>query len=522
METLRWILTIACALISGLTTVVTVGASEELVEWRTRALADLLAERKNDIYSIDWWYVFGAYCLISLLLADAAAALCLYWPGIPEAIGSGIPEVKAYLNGVRVKKFNNPSLLAVKIVGSILSVGSSMAIGMEGPLVMIGACVGASLAHCGTVLGWLVLKLKEWKDWWKYGRDTKLASRLSVDIEPESEPILSWLWVLATSDLAYFANAAERRKLITVGAACGFAASFGAPIGGMLFVMDDISSFFEDETFLRILVANSIGTFCLAYYRGNLSEYGAIEFGSYNGADDDSISERFREFPFWIVMGSIGGLLGKFGLEEYENVTGECLRARAKDVLILNNNLPFASTCIIPKGGWFCKAFGKLKTSSDKKFNTKGLRMWRISYISLINSIVMFVLPTMSWVCHKGELESEAAAHQQFFCENGEKNQMATVFFGSRAEAIVRILSTPEEYYPYTLAIVGFVFYGLMLVTNTAAIPSGLFTPIVVSGASLGGAYGLLLKQYIDPKIDPSAFALLGVGAMMAGVQVCD
>ena len=403
-------MTIACALISGLTTVVTVGASEELVEWRTRALADLLAERENDIYSIDWWYVFGAYCLISLLLADAAAALCLYWPGIPEAIGSGIPEVKAYLNGVRVKKFNNPSLLAVKIVGSILSVGSSMAIGMEGPLVMIGACVGASLAHCGTVLGWLVLKLKEWKDWWKYGRNTKLASRLSVDIEPESEPTLSWLWVLATSDLAYFTNAAERRKLITVGAACGFAASFGAPIGGMLFVMDDISSFFEDETFLRILVANSIGTFCLAYYRGNLSEYGAIEFGSYNGADDDSISERFREFPFWIVMGSIGGLFGKFGLEEYESLTGECLHLSAKDQLILNNNLPFASTFVFPKGGWFCKAFGKLKTSSDKKFNTKGLRMWRISYISLINSIVMFVLPTMSWVCHKGELESEAAA----------------------------------------------------------------------------------------------------------------
>ena len=312
MKTLRWILTIACALISGLTTVITVGANEKLVEWRTSALADLLAERKDDIYSIDWWYVFGAYCLISLLLADAAAALCLYWPGVPEAIGSGIPEVKAYLNGVRVKKFNNPSLLAVKIVGSILSVGSSMAIGMEGPLVMIGACIGASLAHCGTALGLLVLKLKEWKDRWTHGRDAKLGSRLGVDIESESEPILSWLWLLATSDLSYFANDAERRKLITVGAACGFAASFGAPIGGMLFVMDDISSFFDHEMFVRILVANSVGTFCLAYYRGNLSEYGAIEFGSYNGDDDDSISERFREIPFWIIMGIIGGLLGEF------------------------------------------------------------------------------------------------------------------------------------------------------------------------------------------------------------------
>ena len=119
--TMRWILTIAVALISGLTTVVIVSATEKLVGWRTRTLADLLTSKTNENSSFSW-YVFGAYCLISLLLADAASALCLYWPGIPEAIGSGIPEVKAYLNGVRVKKFNNLSLLAVKMVGSVLRV----------------------------------------------------------------------------------------------------------------------------------------------------------------------------------------------------------------------------------------------------------------------------------------------------------------------------------------------------------------------------------------------------------------
>ncbi len=313
MTTMRWILTIACALISGLTTVVIVSATEKLVGWRTRTLADLLTSNTRENFSFSW-YVFGAYCFISLLLADAASALCLYWPGIPEAIGSGIPEVKAYLNGVRVKKFNNLGLLAVKMVGSILSVGSSMAVGMEGPLVMIGAIVGALLAHCGTTLSSIVLKIKALKDRLKYGIVNNSGSRLSVDIQSidaQSEPILNWLWVLATSDLAYFANDAERRKLITVGAACGFAASFGAPIGGMLFIMDDISSFFEQDMFLRILVANSVGTFCLAYYRGNLSQYGAIEFGSYNGDDDNSIGERFKEVPYWIVMGISFGILGK-------------------------------------------------------------------------------------------------------------------------------------------------------------------------------------------------------------------
>ena len=64
--------------------------------------------------------------------------------------------------------------------------------------------------------------------------------------------------------------------------------------------------------FLRILVANSVGTFCLAYYRANLcSYYGAIEFGTYSRNDDDSIDERFLEIPFWIIMGIGGGVLGE-------------------------------------------------------------------------------------------------------------------------------------------------------------------------------------------------------------------
>ncbi len=173
-------------------------------------------------------------------------------------------------------------------------------------------------------------------------------------------------------------------------------------------------------------------------------------------------------------------------------------------------------------GGLFCKAFGDLKKTSGKKFNTKALRLWRISYISLINSVVMFVLPMMNWVCHDAEPNDATAAEQQFFCENGKKNQLATIFFGSRGKAIVRMLSNPDQFYASTLAIVGIVFFGLMLVTNTTAIPSGLFTPIVVSGASLGGAYGLLLKEFFDENIDSSAFALLGVGAMMAAIQVCN
>jgi len=154
---------------------------------------------------------------------------------------------------------------------------------------------------------------------------------------------------------------------------------------------------------------------------------------------------------------------------------------------------------------------------------TKSQKLWRITYISSINSIIMFALPLLMG-CREiegidGNEQLAATAEQQFFCKEGETNQMATVFFGSRAKAIVRILSNPEQFYISSLVIVGMVFYVLMLYTNTTFIPSGLFTPIVITGATLGGAFGLFLKQYVDESVDPSSFALLGVGAMMASIQ---
>jgi chloride channel 7 len=453
--TTRWALTVLCSLLSGLTTVMIVSSTEKLVDWRTNIM-DSLLQQSSDNPQTSELRIFLWYALISVLLADAAALLCVFWA--PEAVGSGIPEVIGYLNGIRVKKFNRKRMLIVKMVGSVLSVGSSLAVGMEGPLICIGAIMGAALAQVGSLLSWILTSFFH-----KY-----------------ESPLLTRLWIWATSDLSYFANDAERRSLITIGAACGFAASFGAPIGGLLFILDDIASFFEQGMFLRVLVANALGTFCLALYRGDLSSYGAIQFGTYDTTNDSIFVDRFVEIPFWILQGIGMGIMS----------------------------------------GYFCKWFDKVKRWSGRIFNTPTLHLARITYVALITSAVMFYLPTMKWVCHdSGDYEEDVEHGRRFFCAEGQINEMATIMFGSRGEAIVRILSNPGQFYPLTLVIVGFVFFLLMLYTNTTFIPSGLFTPIVLSGASFGGAVGILLKKYVDEAINPSTFALLGVAAMMAGIQ---
>lgn len=56
---------------------------------------------------------FLAYAGLNVCLAAAAAALCAYIA--PAAAGSGIPEVKAYLNGVDAHYILAPSTLFVKV-----------------------------------------------------------------------------------------------------------------------------------------------------------------------------------------------------------------------------------------------------------------------------------------------------------------------------------------------------------------------------------------------------------------------
>ncbi len=59
----------------------------------------------------------------------------------PEAGGSGIPEVKAYLNGVSLPKCLTLKAFFVKVIGVISTVASGVAAGYEGPMIHIGRSI---------------------------------------------------------------------------------------------------------------------------------------------------------------------------------------------------------------------------------------------------------------------------------------------------------------------------------------------------------------------------------------------
>ncbi|KAF8653143.1 hypothetical protein HU200_062588 [Digitaria exilis] len=149
------------------------------------------------IESLDYEYLkaFFVYGGCNVVLAASAAAICAYIA--PAAAGSGIPEVKAYLNGVDAYSILAPSTLFVKIFGSVLGVSAGFVLGKEGPMVHTGACIANLLGQGG-----------------------------------------SRKYHLTCNWLRYFKNDRDRRDLITCGSAAGVAAAFQLSMSIPLSIVD--------------------------------------------------------------------------------------------------------------------------------------------------------------------------------------------------------------------------------------------------------------------------------------------
>jgi len=586
---IRWALTFLVGLLTGCVAVLITNATDHVVRFRESGLNRLeqsifLGDLQQDSSSsaeighnrtsievkpvLEWWEpnpatdllaqklgfsgVFMTYASFNLILALLSATMCLKFA--PEAIGSGIPEVKAYLNGVRVKKFSSWKCLIVKIIGTILSVSSGLCIGPEGPLVHVGAIIGAGLTKtswleemvrgarehfpCASRLVGCAPTMDEADD--RYNKkaddgnifgeeeesgsssanDSWMASSDEKKQTRQAKPLRCWYQSSFLSSivfqLSHFRNDAERRDLISIGAAAGFAAAFGAPVGGVLFSLEEASTFFANQMLWKSLLATAIATFCIAVFSGNLTNFSVISLGDISTPNDMVLHRRLEEVPFYVIMGVGGGTLGALF-----NAVWKSMNKRRKIIY--------------------------LRYTSDKKRNCDLYKLMEVAIVSLVTSFLSFTLPLISnWACQpvvKGVVANTMIAHDdvvtasaddnnddiggdfsegfahQFNCAAGETNELASILFGSREEAISNILTDPTSFEQQCLLSVGLLFFILMIITYGVALPSGIFMPTVLAGSALGGFVGVIFQQNILPSIEPSLFALLGATALLAGIQ---
>ncbi|KAG7991557.1 hypothetical protein I3843_02G082600 [Carya illinoinensis] len=185
-------------------------------------------------------YVAGfiVYVLINLVLVLSSVYIITHFA--PAAAGSGIPEIKGYLNGVDIHGVLLFRTLIGKIFGSIGSVGGGLALGKEGPLVHTGACIASLLGQGGSTKYHLSSR---WLQIFKSDRDRR-------------DLVTSW-WRSQLMWRVFFTSAIVAVVVRTAMGWCknGNCGHFGS--GG--FIIWDISGGQEDYSFEELLPMAIIG-----------------------------------------------------------------------------------------------------------------------------------------------------------------------------------------------------------------------------------------------------------------------
>lgn len=195
---------------------------------------------------IEWAHGFGWIGIaIPIAVSTCGVVLArLIVVAVPEAAGSGIQRVEAAMRGQTT--LESIRLVPAKFVGGLLAIGSGLALGREGPLVQMGAAIGATI-----------------------GKIAKLPKSLCFSLEGAM-------------------------------AGAGLAAAFNAPIAGAVFVFEELTSTFRMRVLVPTLAATGAAVATLRTLFGDLPDF----------SFDSVVQLDALQLGAYIVFGCIVGLLG--------------------------------------------------------------------------------------------------------------------------------------------------------------------------------------------------------------------
>ncbi|KKA29933.1 hypothetical protein TD95_001484 [Thielaviopsis punctulata] len=192
------------------------------------------------------------YTIVATLFALISASLVRSYA--PYAAGSGISEIKCIIAGFIMKGFLGFWTLFIKSVALPITIASGLSVGKEGPSVHYAVCT------------------------------SNVISRMFEK---------------------YKRNASKTREVLCAGAAAGVAVAFGSPIGGVLFSLEEMSTYFPLKTLWR-------SYFCALVAVATLSAMNPFRTGQlvmFQVHYDRSW--HFFEIVFYTLLGILGGLYGE-------------------------------------------------------------------------------------------------------------------------------------------------------------------------------------------------------------------
>ena len=448
----KWILVILIGLFVGLCGAFVQAMTLILTNWKFDVSNGLIDED-------NWASAFFSYLSISLLYSAITAVLCWH---VAEAAGSGIAELKAFLNGISLKSVVRVRVMLGKIIGVCFTVASGLPLGKEGPMIHIGAIMGAVLSQGKTIT---------------FGFDT------------------SW------TKFQDFRSDRSKRDFVTYGAAAGIAAAFKAPIGGILFTLEEGASFWSTSLTFRAFFCAMISMLVVSIlFSGNgfgkSTSESMFSFGEFDNIDSGKTNYRMYELPIFILIGIIGGALGSF----FNHIHLRCTRYREKYI--------------------------------DEKWK----RVSELLFFTFIMASISFIFPLIWQDCTDKPVDSNDDFSSQetsllddlvkFQCGEGKYNQLASLYFTS-SDISLRQLFHFREYegegnssFTAGPLVMFFVPYYLMSACSAGLFaPVGLFVPILISGAALGRLFGHLLNNAFPGYVaDSGTYALIGAASMLGGM----
>jgi len=366
---------------------------------------------------VDWAAAFASSTTIGLFFSLLAAWIVRSLS--PFAAGSGIPEVKTLLSDAELKGFLSGWTLLAKTSSLVLSVSAGLCLGKEGPFVHLSCCVARQLLR-------LVPSLRK-------------------------------------SPLA-------RMEVYSAAAAAGVAVAFGAPIGGVLFSLEEVSSFFPAKTLWRTFFCALSAAFTLQLVdplgTGKLVLFEVTSHHRW----------QIAECVVFLAIGILGGVIGS-------------------GFLALNT-----AVVKIRKSKW--KSFPVLEVCLLSMFTSA------ISFSSplLLSSGTSF-LSSLFQEC--SDLQEEGDV-KEWLCPSSSHSASSLIFVLFAVAAIKLILTS---------------------FTFGAKIAAGLFIPSLCVGGAIGRGVGIAVQLATSDGstfamlcasstrcILPSLYAIVGAAAVLAGV----
>lgn len=169
------------------------------------------------------------------------------------ACGSGVPEVKTILSGFVIRRFLGTYTLFAKTIALIFAIASGMALGKEGPYVHLATAVG------------------------------NIMTRFFPYINN---------------------NDFMKKQILSASASSGVALAFGSPLGGVLFILEEINHYLPSHQLFQIFFCAIISTLFLKF----LNPYGTgntVLFELKYTSDWNAV-----ELIFFIIIGISGGIFG--------------------------------------------------------------------------------------------------------------------------------------------------------------------------------------------------------------------